>query len=451
MAAAPSATRGKTVSYVGYQGLPTVPLDVGQVLDPCIRETANGPCTVAVEKLVSVAGDSGAPLFTDDGHIVAFVINQEGSQGIRAIRIDEVKRIASAYGIPWTLYTAIEEETLGRALNVSIAGDDRRTVEQFLARYFDIDREYDVPASAAKYFPIVQAARLGRYDTVKRLIEHGARQTAVAGRLSIRDGRTDVIELLILKHRDISCALAAALEAQQLGVARRILRAQLAGTTYDINEVCERDQTALFLAIKTGDEALVSEILRQGGNAEAGHIDRVFRRGFPLTAAILGKQDQMVHRLLERGARADAVEYPAETLPPGLDGTDFRIFGPLHAAAYMGNMPLMDVLIQRGAKPDVHTTVSEGQTVTGGSPFEAALLGGQLAAAEHLRARYGVSPFGYRFRGILVKEIRSSALPAQLRARAELLINRETAPYCAGLARSQFEFPRDYEDQRSRC
>ena len=128
------------------------------------------------------------------------------------------------------------------------------------------------------------------------------------------------------------------------------------------------------------------------------------------------------------------------------------IFGPLHAAAVVGNIELIDRLVARGAEPDVHSTVSQGSTVDGGSPFEAALLSGKIAAARHLRDRYGVSPLGYRYKDRLIREIRENRrLDASTRLQVEAYLGAETKVYCQSLRKESFARLGDYYNQDAKC
>ena len=128
------------------------------------------------------------------------------------------------------------------------------------------------------------------------------------------------------------------------------------------------------------------------------------------------------------------------------------IFGPLHAAAAVGNIELLDRLVERGADPDVHITISQGSTVDGGSPFEVALMSGNIAAARHLRERYRVSPLGYRYKDKLVREIRENRkLGASSRLEAETYVVAEAISYCQSLQKDNFKRLADFYNQEAKC
>jgi hypothetical protein len=88
-------------------------------------------------------------------------------------------------------------------------------------------------------------------------------------------------------------------------------------------------ETALFEAVRDGDETLVNELLKRGAKVNVG------TRGSPLLLAAELGRIEMARVLLDRGAKVDASNRDGRT--------------PLMQAAMRGNVALTKLLLERGA------------------------------------------------------------------------------------------------------
>ena len=177
--------------------------------------------------------------------------------------------------------------------------------------------------------PVLMAAYVGDDDLVALLRTHGA--------------VLDVFEAAVVGDTERLAALIA--EADQ------------------INAYSAEGWTPLHLACFFGRADAADLLLHHDANVHAFSTDGAMRNT-PLHAAIAGKRDHaVITRLLHQGADVNAVAGGGIT--------------PLHLAASRGDIPLIDLLLARGAH---HTVTDDGQT-----PADLATERGHPEAAERLR------------------------------------------------------------------
>ncbi|KAK8257221.1 hypothetical protein IWZ00DRAFT_6963 [Phyllosticta capitalensis] len=219
------------------------------------------------------------------------------------------------------------------------------------------DGQYDDP---------MQAALAGGHKSVAQiLIECGFTFSSQlnfddALQLASFNGHIDIVEqLLDGKAGDYSPAerhvpLQVALHGRKEILSERLLQA-----CQDINKEHGYFGNALQAAIAGGKLCLVQLVLEKGGNPNLRG-----RFGYPLRAAAIRGQDEIVKLLLDHGA--------------SLDAGDEKLGDALQAAASKGHVSTMSILIDHGANIED----------SGGpfdNPLEAALRGGHTQAAMLLR------------------------------------------------------------------
>jgi hypothetical protein len=446
---------GTPVGVVGDGDRPIVLPALGRVLHECDPQILGGVCAILIDSLRSVHGMSGAVIFEQQGQVLGFDIGPRRPTQLVGVRADKVLELARSLRIPTTLYTAQEEAGLGRQLILAIEANNAAEIVRLLARRFNLDREYRYSDDFSADRPINVAARKARFDLVAQMMKQGAQGANGAVSIALGSNRLDLLDLLIARKLDAKCILAFALEKDRTVAAQRILEANLAGVTYDIDEFCDQ-RTALFNAIVNQHPALALQILKQGADPNLGQVDLQNPKnvkGRPLTAAILARQAEVVDRLLANSnIKVDVVDEVSGRYPELVSPLrQFRAFGPLHAAALVGNIALIDQLASGGADADGH--VNE-MGVRDSSPLEAAALGGQIDAVRHLLREHKVSPFGYRDAGTLTRELSGqSRLPAPERHQIEKLLREEGQTYCGRLAglKDSFKTISDFNNQAQKC
>ena len=130
-----------------------------------------------------------------------------------------------------------------------------------------------------------------------------------------------------------------------------------------VNAYSAEGWTPLHLACFFGRADAAGLLLDHDADMHAVSTDTTMRNT-PLHAAIAGRRDHaVITRLLDRGADVNAVGGGGIT--------------PLHLAASRGDVPLIDLLLARGAQ---RTETDDGQT-----PADLATERGHPEAAAHLR------------------------------------------------------------------
>jgi ankyrin repeat protein len=180
----------------------------------------------------------------------------------------------------------------------------------------------------------------------------------------------------------------------------------------DPNLLDTRNAAPLFTAAGRGDAAIVSLMIDKGAdlNNTSGWIypeDQQHDLGTALHGAAYNGQMSVVRLLLDRGADIDAIS-PAKyqtALSQALDKSDFLmakellsrganpnlpasgISNPLRKAATLGNLEMVRLLLEKGARPDIQSAESteySGLTRNVGGPLIAAARAGWLNAAQVL-------------------------------------------------------------------
>lgn len=470
--------RGRTVSFVGHMQKPIVSPRYGKIVEECDKSTM-GVCVLLLNDLKSEVGLSGAVVFEEQGPVVGFNLSAEADDRMQVLRVDVVRRIAESLGFSWTLYTKAEVAEFGLQLNRAAQSGNLDLVDQLLAKGINPDEEY-ATEGGGKAYPMALASRAKQFDVVKKLMQAGAadppaswqqalrqlaRSAGSAPRLiestvvtALNAQRFDVLDLALELKLDLGCSLYEAIDKGQIPPAQRMLAARLAGVRLDLNELCS-ERTPLFIAIVRGHPQLALALLEQGADPNITEMEGPFIKGHTLTAAILARQTVVVEQLLKRKVRVDVVDRISRLyrLPAMFNDVTFEIFSPVHAAAFVGDIALIDDLAKRGADPDVHEFRLEPSIHSSicGSPFEVAILSGRLDVANHLIVKHKVNPIGHRDPGWLIRDMwKRSGLTVEQRRDAEKLIYPDKKKYCAQLRRMQesdFKSRADYDDAFAGC
>lgn len=217
------------------------------------------------------------------------------------------------------------------ALARAIDDEDLVAIERLIGGDVDVDFQAGRGRTA-----LMIAAKYGRRDLVRRLLELGARVN--------------------VRSENGGTALMFATLGNDLGT----LDALLFGGA-DVNAVGGFDWTALMIAAVKGDAAAVERLLHYG--AELNRADvygwtplmrAVYENRFRVVVTLLGSPALDLHARNDAGATA------------------------LHLAAFRGSADIVEALVSHGSALDA----VDG---TGRTPAEAAVHGGHLAVAEWLR------------------------------------------------------------------
>jgi len=120
--------------------------------------------------------------------------------------------------------------------------------------------------------------------------------------------------------------------------------------------------TALHLASHFGHVDAVRFLLQSGARVRARSTNPLANE--PIHAALAGRNLEVTRALLDAGADPNAIEHGG--------------FAPLHQAAEPGDVPLIELLLARGARPDVRD--DQGRTA-----LDLATAGAHSQAADALR------------------------------------------------------------------
>jgi ankyrin repeat protein len=218
--------------------------------------------------------------------------------------------------------------------------------------------------------PLRLAAYYGHRAVMESLIEHGARldQAASEARdfplhLAAAQGHADVVALLLEKGANVDSRarfdrtpLLEAAKHNRVEVIR-ILAAAGADLEARGGEVWEEARTALQEAVHVGSDA-VEELVRAGANinaeptAEPSLPFQIVDENAgpvigdwgarPLYQAVCLRRPKMVNFLLDHGADIDALSHG---------------WSALHAAVAMPDKTMVELLLRRGANPEVKSEV----------------------------------------------------------------------------------------------
>jgi serine/threonine protein kinase len=145
---------------------------------------------------------------------------------------------------------------------------------------------------------------------------------------------------LIVTRANVSAAAHALDEASKDG--RRTALLKLIDGGLGVDHLISDHETALFDAVRGGDEKLAAELLRRGAKVNTQSAAGIT----PLLLAALLGRNELARVLLDRGAVVDASDRDGRT--------------PLMLAAMRGNDALVHLLVERGAS--VTRTDSRGET-----------------------------------------------------------------------------------------
>jgi len=136
---------------------------------------------------------------------------------------------------------------------------------------------------------------------------------------------------IIVMRANVSAAVVAMDEASTDG--RRAALLKLIDGGLGVEQQTSEQETALFDAVRGGDEKLVAELLKRGAK-----VNVKSRAGTtPLVEAAVAGRNDLARVLLDHGALADTANREERT--------------PLMLAAMRGNAPLAQLLLERGANP----------------------------------------------------------------------------------------------------
>lgn len=413
-----------SINLIGHDGQSIGPGGAGLVVNPCDTQQTVEACSVVARGIESGKGDSGAVLFGAAAEIVGLLQGAEAGGRVAALRIDEVRKLATNAGIPWNVFSAEEAAAIGADLNAAIGAGDEARVEAVASQFIDLDRKYAVK-DEPDYTPSEHAAFTGQFDMIETLIEYGARDLRRAARASLAEKHPEVVERMLVRGLDMSCLVGAAAVRGYLDLAIDIV----GSPNFNVS-TCP--PAVLYDTIRGGAVETAIRLIQAGVPLERGTL---WHDGSSLTLAILMEQQSLVNALLEGGADVTTLSmYPGagSGLSYGpLSSQD--VVGPLHAAAFVGDALLLKRLIDLGGNPDVHEASSGTSTITEAeSPFESAVLGGQVETMKVLAEDYSVSPFGHRVGGYddMLQQLRTSNLPPRTRFEVEELLNVLIVDFC---------------------
>lgn len=209
----------------------------------------------------------------------------------------------------------------------------------------DVDlRETD----SFNYTPLMYAVQYGEIETVRFLLDRGAKVNALDRRgltpliLAAGKGQSDMISLLLDRGAEIGISSTGTIEKD-----RRI----------EIG-------TALHRAIQQGNLDAAKLLLQRGADINA--VTQV-KQQTPLVSAMALKYYTEVAELLAAGA------------DPNLPASGIE--NPLRQAAYQGELAVLRLLLSKGAKPDIQSDADfnpSGLTRSVGSSIEIAAREGHL-------------------------------------------------------------------------
>lgn len=140
-----------------------------------------------------------------------------------------------------------------------------------------------------------------------------------------------------------------------------VVRSWILGRVQTVNECSQDGFLPLCLASAFGHAEIVETLIEAGANPNLR--SKALGRVAPLDSAVFAKNARIVDVLLRAGADPNSPQ----------DGG----FYPLHGAAQNGDVALIQILRQAGAK--VTVTTDEGKT-----PADLAIAGGHAAAVDAL-------------------------------------------------------------------
>ncbi|RFA32820.1 ankyrin repeat domain-containing protein [Alkalilimnicola ehrlichii] len=232
-----------------------------------------------------------------------------------AIQMQLIERLLAA-GAP----TAAADRDNATPLMLSIANRRPALFDALLAGGAAINQP-----SRQGMTPLLFAVRQGNVDFVDRLLAAGA------------DPLLTDIDSFAALHRVIINQSAYSDDAARIQVAERLIESGAA-----IDQVTDRDETALHLSLAQQDEAMIEWLISAGASLESRTIDG----RTPLTRAVRTGTIGLVERLLAGGADPNGTEAAGET--------------PLMLAAYEGYSDLVETLLAAAADPTM--TSDQGST-----------------------------------------------------------------------------------------
>ena len=382
--------------YFGYDGKFVPSLPVGVVTAGC-NEVSDPNCLVSFDNLGGRTGASGAPVFRSGRTIDGMIL--QGTRIItRMLSMAAIKLAADTHNVTWRIQNQNSEVETGNSFMDAVAKKEEETALYLLSEsWFYLDKNYYSASHDIETHPLEYAAQNRLQETTNALIERGAQLgSTTAALIATELNWLDTLDLLIEKKLPLSCALAKAVMLKREPVIERLME-EVSKGSYTPNAICPDRPSALYAALASEQWDLAKELISNNANPNLGYPHGSNIKGSNLVLAILNGQEDLVDDLL----RSDVDVFSMETLSaniPFSSQSSNSYFGPIHAAAYVGNLELVRRLIDFGVKPDLHVTVNPatGKQVEILSPIEAAYFGGQLEVAKMLYKEHSAGLLGYR-------------------------------------------------------
>ena len=211
-------------------------------------------------------------------------------------------------------------------------------------------------------FEAIQAGDAARVsallDAEPALVNERTEQGTSALAFSVYVRKPEITALLEQRGAEVDVFAAAMLGRTAL------VAEQLAGNKSLATLLSRDGWTALHLAAFFGHVEAARELLNKGAVINARSTNAM--KNMPLHAAAAGRSLPVVNLLIERGADVNARQHGG--------------FAPLHSAAANGDVDMMQALVDAGADVSART---ESQQL----PLDLALIKGHQAAVDFLESR----------------------------------------------------------------
>jgi ankyrin repeat protein len=241
--------------------------------------------------------------------------------------------------------------------------------------------------------PLALASRNGQTTAAKELLNHGANiharctQTQESSlHMAVIYDHTSTVKLLIERGASTECRCVGE-ETPLISGSRKGCRSigNLLDAGADVNACDEGGCNALHWACFKGHEFAVKQLLASGAQSRKGMDDRL-----PLHDAAIGVGSELILQLL------------LQHFPESVNVKDTNGSTALHTAAFKGNLPLVNLLLENGADMEAENNLGEiplDHAVYNGSEPIVQLLLQQNPHTIKARANDGKTLLHYAARG----------------------------------------------------